>query len=363
MTASKLLREAWATARAGRAYSWFFGVIAFTVVVVVVLLSGQAAAQRAEVADTFNRAEYRTVEVIDDQGLDVIPWTAADLARRMTDVERAWTLSAAFEVTNAALPERGRVSARMLGGDWADLPIRLVNGRLPTGPAEALADESAAELLGLDPSGGALASVAGGQWAVVGTYAPLHARAPATVLVPRDEDAAVRSLSVTVSRLSQLDPVTTAVMSVTESTGPGQFVIDRSADAGRLDAAVTGTVGRHGVVIVVTTMATSAAVLALLSALMVHSRRQEFGRRRALGATRTTIVLLVVLQGATVVTAATLLGLAAATGVTWLRFGRGPDITLLAAILVTTVGGSALAQVPSAVAAGLRDPVRVLRTP
>lgn len=363
MTAQQLLSESWAVARSSRAYSALFAVLAFIVVIVIVTLAGQSEAQREEVASTFNLPEYRTVEVIDEQGLGVIPWESVDRAGRLRGVENAWALGSAFEVTNSAVPERGRVSARMLSSEWSELPVRLLSGRLPTTAGEALVDETAAQLLGFDDTGGAVTSTAGAEWAVVGTYSPMHRRAPSTVLVPAQGAAEARSLSITVESVQGVAPMISVIGVLTDATAPGQYVVDRSADAGQLDAAVTSTVSRHGVMIVVTTMMTSAAVIALLSVLMVHTRRQEFGRRRALGATRSALVALVVLQGGIVVTAGAALGLVAGAGLSTARFGSSPPWTLLVAILVTTVSGSALAQVPSALAAGLRDPVRVLRTP
>jgi putative ABC transport system permease protein len=115
--------------------------------------------------------------------------------------------------------------------------------------------------------------------------------------------------------------------------------------------------------IVLTVMATSLLSLAFLSILMVHSRRQEFGRRRALGATRGAIVALVVVQGGIVVALGSLAGSVAGVALAWLRFDTLMPWGVLVMLVVTTVCGSALAQIPSAVTAGLRDPVRVLRTP
>ena len=82
-----------------------------------------------------------------------------------------------------------------------------------------------------------------------------------------------------------------------------------------------------------------------------------------LSATRATIVALVVAQGGLVVACGAVLGLAAGAFSTWWRFDVVFPLSFLVVLLVTTVSGSAVAQVPSALAAGLRDPVRVLRTP
>ncbi|MBN9107019.1 MAG: ABC transporter permease [Propionibacteriaceae bacterium] len=358
-----LFREAWATAVAARGFSWFFGLIVLAAVVVVELLAGQAEAQRQEVAAVFSRAEYRTAEVIDGQGLGVIPWDTVQRARQISAVTSAWAASAAFEVHGTAIPERGVVSARQFTGDWKDLPISLTTGRFPAGPNEALVDEATAATLGVDPSGGAVMSPDGREWALVGTFVPLHGRAPSMVIVPATADTQVRSISFTVSRLSQLDSTASLVVSLTDATSPAVLTVDRSMDARRLDSAVSGTVAEFGLTIVVTTMATSAVVLTLLSAMMVHTRRQEFGRRRALGATRSDVLALVLLHGTIIVAIAGLLGLTVGAAVNWLQFGVMPSPALLGATLSTAVCGSAIAQIPAALIAGYRDPVRILRTP
>jgi hypothetical protein len=126
-------------------------------------------------------------------------------------------------------------------------------------------------------------------------------------MVPFDDGTQARSLVVTTRQLTQVDATSASVAALTQATGAGQLTVDRSADASELGKAISGTVGSYGVMIVATVMGTPLATLALLSVLMVHPRRQASSDEGG--------------------------------------------------------SGTALAQVPSAVAAGLRDPVRVLRTP
>jgi putative ABC transport system permease protein len=358
-----LVGEAWSTARASRAYSILFGLIAFVVVFVVILLSAQAAAQRASVAATFERPELRTVSITDEQGLDVIPWSMADRATGVVGVEMAWVLGPAFDVSNGALPEAGRVSARMFAGEWRDGPLRILTGRAPVGESEALIDRASAARLGFDDSGGWTEGPHGEQWVVVGVYEPLHGKAPSTLLVPFRPTSAAQSLHFTAASLPRVEATTNVMTNLTEASGPGQLTVERSADAGDLQDAVSSAVNRYGAMIVLTVMATSLLSLAFLSILMVHSRRQEFGRRRALGATRGAIVALVVVQGGIVVALGSLAGSVAGVALAWLRFDTLMPWGVLVMLVVTTVCGSALAQIPSAVTAGLRDPVRVLRTP
>lgn len=198
---------------------------------------------------------------------------------------------------------------------------------------------------------------------MVGTFESLHPRAPAGALVPSNLSGTGRSLSVTMTDLSYLDAAASSVVSLTDAAGPGQVSVDRADDAVELGAEVTGTVAEHGRSIILTAMSAAIVVLAFLSILMVHSRSQQFGRRRALGATRTAIIALVLLQGAVVVSLATGPGLIVGTLASWIRYDTVASTGFLLALGLASTLGTAVAQIPSAIAAGARDPVRVLRTP
>ncbi len=361
--ARALVGECGRSARSSRAFSTLFSLIAFLAALVVVALVGQAQAQRAGVAAEFERPEYRTVEVIDTAGAGVLPSSMTERAIGYSTVVQSWGLGPAFEVVNGAFPDRGRVAAHTFAGEWRNMPVRLIDGRWPNGPAEAIVSTESVRVLGIDASGGWVRTDGGTQWAVVGTFEPEHRRAPTSVLVPAAPGAPLRSVLITVRQLADVDLTTKAVAALAETTSSGQLTIDKSRDAADLRGAISVTVATYGSMIVVTTMATSFAVMALLSVLMVHARRQEFGRRRALGATRTTVVVLVLVQGAMVVAIGAALGAGVGAGITALRFGSGPDWVFLVVLLVTAVSGSAAAQLPSALAAGFRDPVRVLRMP
>lgn len=372
MRATALLVESWRSATASRAFSVLFALVSFAVLLLVVVLAGQARAQQASVDGEFSRPELRTVSIVDAQGLGVIPWQTSSRAGALDLVEESWALGPAFEVENGAVPGLGRVSAQTIEAPWDSVPIDLVSGRFPTSPREAVVDSGAAAALGLGPAGGWVVDAWGAEWAVVGVYEPQHAGAPSTVLVGRSEgsgqastgrEPAARSVTFTVDSLADTELVAAVVAGLTDSGAPGQLTVERSGDAQALQGAVSGTVSRFGVMIVATVMASSFVIVSFLSILMVHGRKQEFGRRRALGATRSTIVSLVVVQGTITVATGAVAGALTGALISWSRFDVVPGPGFVAAILVTTVCGSVVAQLPSAVAAGLRDPVRVLRTP
>lgn len=359
MTALMWLREAVATARAHRVHSAVTGLVAALVTAGLLVLVGQAHHQNRIVLDSFNRPEFRTVTLSDTTGT-ALDWRLADQVGSLSGLETAWVVGDAFEVTNLHLPGEARVSARTIAGDLATLPITLISGRLPAGPAEALVDAAGAATLGLDDSGGAVEAASGRSWAVVGVYAPQHERAPQAVLVAPAAGASVRSLTVVVNDARQLDATLAEVTSV---VGSRDLKISGGAPVGDLAAQLGRDVGDGMATTIAGVLAAGLLVVGLLAALTVRTRAPEFGRRRALGASRRGLVGLVLTQGLAVVTPAAVVGAAAGTSIDLVAYGWLVSPPLAWWLVAVLVLGSCVAQLPSAAAAALRDPVRVLRTP
>jgi|GEM_PF-2282536 len=357
-----LLAEAWRSARAARSFSVLFLVLSFGPAFAIATLAGQAQAQRDAVAEEFSRPDMRTVGFLADNASVDLPWTLATSATSFASVEQAWMVGRAFEVWNDAMPEHGRVAARTVDA-FNGLPIRLTSGRLPAQPDEALVPDGKTTVLGIDSTGGVVANGSGAHWAVVGTYTPLHSRAPSTVLVPRTAASRAGALYVTARRETSPDSTARTVSTLLGPMSRGEMSVDMADGAEELGRRVASTVSGYAHSIVVTVLCVAVATMGLLAALMVHSRRQEFGRRRALGASRATIVGLVVLQTGIVVLAGSACGLAAGALISRLRLGVSPSVDFLLSVETTVLCGSVLMQLPAALTAGWRDPVRVLRTP
>ncbi|MDT0214597.1 hypothetical protein Q9R29_11935 [Rothia sp. ARF10] len=362
MRPSAVVGEAWSSALASRAFSLLFGGLAGAVVLAVVLLTAQVQAQRESVRVAFEQEQFRTVALVDNQDKGVLPPGMPVRLSSLSTVTRAWSSSGAFEVSNGDLPQGARVSAHMLDADWSRLPITLTSGRLPRGAGEAVVDDASAAALGIDSTGGWVHDDVGRAWSVVGSYAPHHGRAPRSVLVPWSGTAQPRSVMVVAASAADVDATVRSAAGLADATGPTDLTVERSTDAAQIGGEVTSTVEAWAVVIVATVMGAGVLVLGLLSLLMVHSRRQEFGRRRALGAGRGAIVGLVVAQGVLVIAFGAVAGALVGSVAGWGLWGQLVAPSLQAALVVATVALGVSAQVPSAVLAGLRDPVRVLRT-
>ena len=95
----------------------------------------------------------------------------------------------------------------------------------------------------------------------------------------------------------------------------------------------------------------------------VNARRRDFGRQRAIGATRSAIVAMVLIQSLMSGAIGAVVGSAAGVAVMWGIAGAAPSLTftlsvVLLSLLVTIVGAA-----PPAIAASRRDPVSILRVP
>jgi putative ABC transport system permease protein len=360
--ARSVLLEAWRTALSSRAFALLFAGLTAAVVLAITMLTAQVEAQRESVRAAFEQERFRTVSLVDSQDKGVLPAAMRSRVGSLSTVTRAWSASGSFEVWNGALDDGSRVSAQMVDAQWDRLPITLTTGRLPAAPGEALAEDGPATALGVDDTGGWVEDADGRAWSIVGTFRPDHDRAPRSVLVPWQSPTPVRQVTVVAASMTDVEPTTRAAAALTDVSGPGDLTVERSDDAAALGGDVTSTVERHAVVIVATVMGAGVLVLGLLSLLMVHGRRQEFGRRRALGAGRGAVIGLVVAQGVLVISVGAVAGalLGSVAGVA--LWGQVVDPELQGSVVVATVMLAVTAQVPSAVLAGLRDPVRVLRT-
>lgn len=360
----RVCREAWASARALRGFSLTFAAIGFAVIAGLTVTVGQGLAQREAVLDSFAAPDLRTFVLVDEGGAGALPWVMATRAASLSTVETVWMTGAAADVRNTAFPHSQAVAARAVAGSWDRLPLVLVRGRWPTSPGEAIIDAGSARAAGLRDGVGGVRTTVGREWSVVGVYTLTHPRAPSGVLFPVDAELeSPRSLHVTVVDVHAVDMVVASVVAMSDSTRPGEIRVDRSTGITKLREGVAGAIKEHGTTIVLSVMLGSALILALVSLLMINARRQEFGRRRALGATRSMVVALVMVEGFMVISTASLLGGATAATYLWVRHSVLVPLDFCIWTVVAASLGGVAAQLPSAVAAGLRDPVHVLRTP
>ncbi|NNH05702.1 ABC transporter permease [Cellulomonas fimi] len=338
------------------------------VCVVVLLTTGRAAASERAVVASIDAVGTRLVTVSDGQGQAGLDASSVAEIARLDGVEWVFGLGPASDGTNAALPGRTGVAAlRPLVGDLPD-DVRLADGRAPAAPGEAVVGRGAAAALHLgDVAGGVTDGRA--TVGVVGRFEAVGSLASLDDLVlyrpaPDATDArTLRQVHVLVSDASLVPEVTEHVRAVLRVRDPSRVEVESSEGALRLREAVAGTLGATSRQLMLGVLGGGLVLVTVTVLGAVQGRRRDLGRRRALGASRSAIVALVLLQtlgaGCLGALLGTVAGLAAASAWT----GATPPWTFAAGVGTTAVLMGLVGAVPPALLAAFRDPVRILRVP
>lgn len=360
----RALREGVASALAHRSSTVILVLLTLATTLAVFLTAGRSAAVESEVLARIDEAGPRlvTVQVLEPSpGID-----RSGLGRlsRATGVEWALGLGEAREVSNASLPGGAKVVARRLLTDAPDI-LHVSKGRAPAA-GEAIVSESARELLGLAQPSGTLDD-GGRLLPVVGQYGAGHEIADLERLVlvgaePRTTERA--TLVYLLANSTANVPLVTAQLPALSGLDGGEGVnVSTSEELLRVEEAVGGELSRFGRTMALGALGAGLVLMALATALAQSSRRRDHGRRRALGASRTAIVAVAILEVAFPVGAGAALGTAAGGSLVHRLTGHLPEPSFMVAVPVLVLIIGMVATVVPATAAALQDPVRILRVP
>jgi putative ABC transport system permease protein len=181
--------------------------------------------------------------------------------------------------------------------------------------------------------------------------------------VESDTSASVRSIRVLARFPGAVAPLAAAILDVLGPDSAGKVSLQTSSALADVRSAVGGELGQYSRRLVLAAFGAGLVLVALVTYAAITQRRQDFGRRRALGATRTDIVAMVAIQSALTGGLGAGVGLALGSLIVLRMTGGPPDAAFLGAVMVLATYASVLAAIPPALAAALRDPVRVLRVP
>lgn len=356
-------REAWASAWAHRGTTIVLAIIACAVTIVVLLTAGRAAAAEQQVLAEVEATKPRLITVTI---LDTHPGIQQDAIDRISQVQGTeWTLALGppIDVRNGVAGTGTAIAQREL---LTPLPPEVVvePGRHPA-PGEAIVGRAAQDQLAMAHPAGTVVNnqhytnVIGG-FTSSGALDDLE-RLSLVVSEPESESRATL-LYVLADDASNVESVTDAIIAVI-GIAEDQVQISTADELIALGEVVTGTVGSFGRQIALGTVAAGMVLIGLAMTLALVSRRRDFGRRRALGASRSALVALTLIEAGIPViigaTAGTVLGGAAIA----IFAGAPPPILFTAgAFVLITVTGTSSAVVP-AVLAARRDPLRILRVP
>ncbi|MGO2748683.1 MAG: FtsX-like permease family protein [Pseudoclavibacter sp.] len=359
-----LLREAAASCVAQKATSFLTVLTIAGMCVAIVLTSGRVVGSQRDVLESVDSVGTRAVVVRGAQGSGLDTAALARIAQ-LDGVEWIGGFSSPTDATDGALNSGARVSVRTL---FTDSPSAA--GIKTLGATEGVHLSGASvELLGLDGATGYLVEPDSGlTHSVVGVFDPpphLEYLDPVAI-APRSlpsESVELALLVIVARQPTQVGQITEALQPLLGVADASKIQISGSEELANLRATLESQLGAFGRTSVIGVTTLAVFLVFLIQQSLVVMRRKDFGRRRALGARRSMIVQLLILQ----TSLTSIVGAGSGSLLAWfiLSVFRSPQPPLLffftVAVLATCIGG--VASVVPAVLASVRDPIRELRVP
>jgi len=363
-----LVLDGLATARAQPVATTTAALVVAMVGLVVLLTTGRSAAAERDVVASFDSVGTRLVIVADVGGAGGV---ADDSVRHVADlagVTWAFGLGGAQDTADADVGTGAtQVPMRALVGALP-VDVHVVAGRTPVRPGEVLVGIDAQRALHLPlPVGGLTVDAGTRRAAVVGAVdadGPLSFLDALALRVPdADEHPTVRYLYVLVDDASHASEVADAVRAVIRADDPTALEVQTSDGAIALRDVVAGRVGAAGRQTMAIVLGVGLVLVTVTMLGAVAGRRRDFGRRRALGASRSAVVVLVLVQSACAALVGVAVGTAAGLAVLDATGSALPGARFVAGVAGLAALVALLGAVPPAIAAARRDPVRILRVP
>jgi putative ABC transport system permease protein len=333
----------------------------------VLLTTGRAVRAQEDVVSRLDNMGTLLIAASDGQGLAGMMASSVTTVGSMPAVEWAFGLGAAKDGHNAALPGGEGVAARPFFGDLRSV-VTLNTGRWP-GPGEAIASTTAAAELGLiDGVGGiAYGSDDSDSHPIVGTYRAdrvLKSLANSVLIEPTTWQAApILYLYAKAIDVSWVDRVVDAVPSVITAATPAGITVESPQALRDARGQISSDLAASSRYLMLATLATGLVLVAVTMLAAVTDRKADFGRRRALGASRSAVIVVVMVQALVAALVGAAVGVGCAQVVNAVASASSPSLAFTVGLVVLAVACAVVAAVPPAILASLRDPVRVLRVP
>ncbi|QSB14304.1 hypothetical protein JQS43_22815 [Natronosporangium hydrolyticum] len=329
----------------------------------VLLTTGRTVAAEQAVLAEVDAAGTRSIVVraVVDAGVTV---TTLERLRAVAGVAYLAGFGPVVDARNPTVPGTAAVALRPAYGLVEQGPATADSWASQT----ALASPAAAAELGLHDGTGALLAGDGQEVVVTGAVVtPSHLTFLEPLLiapvVAPGPDEPVTLLVVVAESPGEVAAVEAVVRDLLPAAEPGDVTVETSAELAAVRSAIAGELGTHGRSTVLGILVVSALLVTVNLLAVVAMRRRDFGRRRALGATRSFIVAIIMLQvallaiaGASLGTVATLVGLV-------LSQSPLPGVLFSLALGTAAVLAATAAAVVPAIIASRRDPLHELRLP
>jgi len=366
--AGLVLMEAWAVVRAQRAPSIVTLLIVAAMCSTVLLTTGRATAMEYQVLDSIRSPGARSIVVRANpgSGLDT---SVVQRIRRLGGVSWIGAFGDSVDVSNTALAGGKRVSERALvASSLGQIGISPVAAPTKLGHI-TFASQTAARELGLADGVGGVVSSDQEHFAVIRTIAlPSYLRflEPIVIMpasVSAGNAAEVSALVVVVRQPGLIAPMASAIRGLLGVSDLSQISVSTSEAVARIHQVVQSKLGAFNTSLVIIVVASTATLVSIVLFGLVLLKRRDFGRRRALGATRSLIVGLLLVQTFELALVGGALG--SCLGLSMLAVTGSPfppAAFVVATATLATIACLVGALLPAAVASR-REPLKELRVP
>lgn len=338
------------------------GLLVAAVCATTLLTAGQTSAAESATLSQIDLAGTRTIVVTDSSGSAGLTTRSLDRIKQISGVEWAVGLGKIIDARSFAVGDAGpAVPIRPIYGEAPFLTQ--VIGRSPARGQVILGPEGL-QMLGLAYPSGPLVS-AGGPMVAIGEFraSPPMEYLEEGGLTRAEEGTPLTKVTVVALNPSYVGQLTKAVLAVLGVEDSRSLTVETSEVLANVRLAVAGELGSYSRSIVLLVAAAGMVLVAITVMGSVTAHRRDFGRRRALGSSRSTIVVLVLIQSLTGALAGSIVGTGVSVAVVHRLVGGAPDPTFIAAVALLSVISAALGALWPALTAAFRDPVRVLRVP
>lgn len=339
--------------------------IAFGATSALFATTGLAVAGQQRAIDVIDSPSGRLIVVADAQGNAGLEPATVDAIARLSGVEWVLGVGVARDVRNASLERAATVPARTMFGSLPP-PLGRDTAR-PLAPGEAIVAQGADITLGFRDDVGAVIG-RGVEAAVVGSFsarAPLEALDGSILIAGGSEYARERVTTVWISAesVSQLPALVEAVRASLRAETAGSARIDTAEELALLGEEVSASLASTARSTLIGLLAAVAVLMATVQFGRVAGLARDIGRARALGATRTTVVVQMLVNASLCAAIGALLGTLVGVALTTVLAGAVPPVGFTVSIGVLVVLAATAGAVPPAIRAARLDPVSILRVP
>lgn len=337
---------------------------------IVLATTGQNAAQEQKIISRIDGTGTRLITAVDEKGDGHLNSNHLTNLSGLNGVQWVFALGNVIDVANQNFTTSNqKIAARPFYGNYPE-ELELITGRWPRA-GESLAGIEASKTLALadgigvvrgkDDNGNEKKTVIVGTFQAQGALEHLNN----VVLLASEEqtNTPISYLYVLAKEASQVKQLEENLKTALPARNPESIKINAPSGAAELQKVIAGDLGANSRQTMALVLGVGLAIISVSLFGAVAGKRRDYGRRRAIGATRSTLMFLILTQTLTASLIGICIGLGAGLTATQVLSGSLPSTQFIAGVAVMNVLIALLAAVPPALKAAWADPVAILRVP